>query len=186
MIRFKNAFVEGYGESITEFTINGDEKDFAPHVLKVSQTNPDVIILLSFPQSGAQFLKEYISTKGKLPQIAFDANAQSGFEDYKRILNGGEVLKGSIIATVSSKISDEFKVAYKNRFGNEPGVFADIGYDAFKVLMETHNEDGKKWIKNVENSNISGVSGKIEFDGVGVRKPEVNIVRIADGKIPTN
>ncbi len=186
MIRFKNSMVSGYGSAMKEFAINADEKDFKPHVLKVSEANPDVAILLMFPESGAQFIKQYSTSKGKLPQLAFDANAQSGIGDYQRILNGGSVLNGAAIAIVSQSLSKEFKDAYKARFGSEPGFFSDLGYDAVNLLVDTHNKDGKKWITNVKQANFIGVSGKIEFDNVGVRKPEVKIVIITDGKIPVS
>lgn len=186
MIRFKKALVSGYGPGISEFALGADDKDFATHVLKVSQINPDVVIMLTFPQQGAQFIKEYVSIKGKVPQLAFDTNAQSGIADYQRILNGAQVLNGSIIAIVSSNISQEFKTAYKNRFGTEAGFWTDLGYDSLNLLVETHNKDGKKWIKNVNDASIVGVNGKIEFDEVGVRKPEVSIVRISGGQIPVS
>lgn len=185
MIRFKNAMVSGYGSPVKEIVLNADEKDFSSDVLKTDESKPDIVILLSFPQSGAQFLKKYISIKGKLPQLAFDANAQSGIADYQRILNGGSVLNGSIIAMVSSNISNEFKEAYKARFGTDAGFWTDLGYDSFNLLAETYNKDGKKWIDNVGNASMAGVNGKIEFDDVGVRKPEVKIVTIENGGIPT-
>lgn len=188
MIRFKNAMVEGFGGSMKEFAVNGDEKDFKPHVLKVSETNPDVLIILMFPESGAQFIKQYATSKGKLPQIAFDANAQSGIADYQRILNGGELLNDAIIAIVPQNISqefEEFKVAYKARFGSEPAFFSDLGYDSFNLLVNTYDRDGKKWIKNVNDASFTGASGKIEFDEIGVRKPVVKITTIQNGQIQT-
>ncbi|MES2470774.1 MAG: ABC transporter substrate-binding protein [Patescibacteria group bacterium] len=184
MIRFKNAMVEGYGTAMKEYTINADEKDFRSSVLKASESNPDIVIVLMFPESGAQFVKQYANLKGKLPQLAFDANAQSGISDYQRILNGGKILDGALIAVVSSSVTQEFKDAYKKRFGTEPGFFSDLGYDAVNLLIATSDKDGEKWIENVKNANFTGVSGKIEFDNVGVRKPEVKIVTIKDGKIP--
>lgn len=183
MIRFKNAMVKGFGVSMNEFAINADEKDFRSHVLKVSESNPDVVVILMFPESGAQFIKQYVTSKGKIPQIAFDANAQSGIADYKRILNGGKVLDGAIIAMVSSDVSEEFKSAYKTRFGSEPGFFSDLGYDAFNLLVRTYNKDGKKWISNVKESDFVGASGKITFDDVGVRIPKVKIGVIKDGEL---
>ncbi len=183
MSRFKNSMVKGFGSPMKEFVINGDEKDFKPHVLKVSAENPDVIIVLMFPESGAQFLKQYVNLKGKLPQIAFDANAQSGIKDYQRILNSDTLLNNSIIATVSSNTTQEFKDAYKARFGVDAGFWCDLGYDGFNLLLKTYDTDGKKWITNVHDAKLVGASGRIEFDDVGVRKPEVTITKILDGKI---
>ncbi len=183
MIRFKNAMVKGFGSPMKEFVINADEKDFKPHVLKASAENPDIVIVLMIPESGAQFLKQYATLKGKLPQIAFDVNAQSGIKDYERILNNNSLLDNAIIATVSSNVTQEFKDAYKARFGIDPGIWSDLGYDGFNLLMKTHNADGKKWITNIHDATMIGASGKIEFDEVGVRKPEVKITKILGGNI---
>lgn len=183
MIRFKNAFVGSLGGSPKEFIINADEKDLRTHVLKVSEAKPDVIVLLMFPDSGAQFVRQYAAIS-KLPQLVFDANAQSGFGEYQKTLNGAEMLNGAYIGTISQNLSQEFKDAYKKRFGAEPGVFSDLGYDGFNLLIDTYDSDGKEWIKNVKESKLIGAAGQIEFDSVGVRLPTVKIVQIQDGKIP--
>ncbi len=183
MIRFKDALKSGYGSSTHDFVINADVKDFKTDIVKISNTNPDILIVLMFPESGAQMIKQYSSIK-TLPKIAFDANAQSGIKDYQRILNGASILDGSIIATVTSRTSQEFKDAYKKRFGSDVGFFSDLGYDAFNTLMSTYNKDGSTWISQVRNANIEGASGNIQFDDVGVRKPDVKILNITDGKIP--
>ncbi len=183
MIRFKDALVSGYRGSVKEFAINADEKDFKTHVFKVAESNPDIVIVMMFPEPGAQFIKQYSVLKGALPQIAFDANAQSGLQDYNRILSNKSLLDGAIIAVVSSEVAQEFKDAYKTRFGIEAGIWADLGYDAANLLISTHATDGKTWIKNVHDTKFTGASGQIVFDDVGVRKPEVRITSIKGGKI---
>jgi len=184
MIRFKNAFVEGYGSPMKEFAINADEKDFRTHVLKVTESNPDVVIILMFPESGAQVVKQYASSKDKLPQLAFDANIQSGIGDYQRILSGGAMLDGAIVATIPTITTQKFKDSYKDRFGTEAGFFSDMGYDAFNLLTSTYDPNGDRWIEGVRDADFTGASGEIEFDNVGVRKPVVKIVTIQNGQIP--
>ena len=66
----------------------------------------------------------------------------------------------------------------QDRVGFRTGRFG------FNLLLSTKDANGKKWIENVEEADFEGVSGKIEFDDIGVRKPEVKIVQIKDGKIP--
>ena len=183
MIRFKDAFKTGYASSTHDFVINGDTKDFKSDIVKISSIKPDIIIILMYPESGAQLIKQYSSIK-KLPKLAFDANAQSGIKDYQRILNGASILNGSIIAVVSTQTLQGFKDTYKKRFKSEPGVFSDLGYDAFVTLMTTYNVDGKVWISNVKSTNRRGASGPVQFDEVGVRKPSVKILEITNGDIP--
>lgn len=183
IIRFKNALIQGFGAGIKEVSIKADEKDFGTHVLKVSSEKPDIVVVIMFPESGAQFVKRYASL-GNLPRLAFDANVQSGLKDYQRILDGGSVLDGSIVAIIPQSSSPEFISAYKKRFGIEPGFMSDVGYDAFNLLVKTYDRDGKKWIENIKNVQFTGASGPIEFDNVGVRKPEVKFVEMVGGELP--
>jgi branched-chain amino acid transport system substrate-binding protein len=184
MIRFKDAVVAGYGEGMTEFMLEASDTDYRTDVLKVADGEHDIVVVLTFPQQGAQFLKTYMTQEGSLPQLALDANAQSGYSDYARILGDTNLLNGSIISIIAQETSDVFKAAYKERFGTEPGIWADLGYDAFNLAIETHNADGQKWIKNVENADFSGITGDITFDEVGVRSPKILIGTIENGALP--
>lgn len=184
MIRFKDAFVSGYGSSVTEFLLEASDTDYRTDTLKVSKGNHDVVVMLTFPEQGAQFLRTYITQNTDLPTLAFDANAQTGFADYQRILGDTNVLNDSIISIISQTVTEEFKTSYKARFGNEPGVMADLGYDAFNMLIATYNKDGSDWIENVDKGGFTGVTGPITFDKVGVRNPETLIGTIQNGELP--
>lgn len=185
MIRFKDALLEGYGGSMKEFAVGQADTDYRTLVSKIALEKPDLIVLLAFPQQGAQIISEYKKQNGfVLPQLAFDANAQSGFSDYVRILGSGDVLNGSIIATIQQDLSKEFIDAYKARFGTEPGFFADLGYDGFNILVSTKDNNNQKWVNNLKTANYSGVTGKISFDDNGVRLPFTKIVTITKGLIP--
>ncbi len=184
MIRFKNAFLEGYGKSMKEFTAGQADTDYRTLVSKISVEKPDLIVFLVFPQQGAQIISEYKKQNTSMPQMAFDASAQSGFSDYARILGSANVLNGSIIATIQQDVSKEFIDAYKKRFGSEPGFFADLGYDGFNILVNTRDNDKSKWVDNMKNVSFSGATGQIAFDDAGVRLPVTKIVVIKDGQIP--
>ncbi|MEN9405657.1 MAG: hypothetical protein RLY47_616 [Candidatus Parcubacteria bacterium] len=184
LMRFKDAFVKGHGGDVKEFALSPAEKDFRTSVLKVAESNADVVVMIMFPEQGALFVKEYLTQQQELPQLAFDANFQSGFFDYQRILGDVSVLDGTIVATLATDISDQFASEYKVRFGTEPGFWSDLGYDAVNLLVSTHASDGQKWIENVKEASYSGVGGAVEFDVVGVRKPQVEMVKIIDGKLP--
>src|SRR3989344_4066137 len=184
IIRFKNAVIEGYGGQVKEFPISATEKDYRTHVLKTPAANADVVVLLMFPEPGALFLQEYLKQQQKLPQLAFDANFQSGFLDYQRILGNLNVLNGSIVSAIVTVVSALFKNDYKQRFQADPGFMSDVGYDATNLLIETYSSDGAKWINNVKKASFKGVGGTVQFDSIGVRKPQVEMVRIVNGSLP--
>ncbi len=85
--------------------------------------------------------------------------------------------------TIITKSDKQFKAQYKKRYGEDPGFASDWGYDAFNLLVNTYNSNGKKWIQNVKNASFEGVSGLVKFNGVGVRAPEFEIKTIKNGKL---
>lgn len=183
MILFKDYLKEGYGGEVIELGIRADEKDMKTHVLKSSEGDHDVVVILMFPQTGAQFINEYKKQGLKFPQLAFDASGQTGFADYKRILGDTKILDGAIIATLRSYTSEEFKKLYVERFGKEPGFLADIGYDAFNIIVDTYDNNNDKWNQNMKKLSYQGANGLYKFDEVGIRLPDVFITKIENGEI---
>ncbi len=183
MIRFVDSFKKGFQGKTTDFVIKADEKDFRTHALKVAGSGYETVGTFMVPQQGAQFLKEYMKVMQKKPKFFFDTNFQSGFSDYERILGDLTVLDGSIVGSMDIPTTDEFKAAYKARFGSDAGFLADIGYDAFNVLAQTHDSDPKKWQENIKNISMVGASGTTEFSERGNRKPDTKMMVIREGKI---
>jgi len=184
MIRFKDAFVRGYGGKVTEMGIRADEKDFRTQALKASKGDYDVMVILSFPTPGGLFISEYRKQGLKMPQLAFDAGFQTGFSDYGRILGDTNIFNGAIVATLKSHTSEEFKKLYEAKYGKVSGFLADIGYDAFNIIVKTYNKDNKIWRDNVKNLSYDGSNGKYQFNDVGIRLPDVKIVIVQNGELP--
>lgn len=183
MIRFVESFKKGFAGKTTDFMIDPSEKDFRTHALKVSALHSETIGMFMFPQQGAQFLKEFLKIDKSKPQFFFDANFQSGKADYERILGGLGMLDGALFGTINMKTDDAFKVAYKKRFGTEPGFLADMGYDSFNVLVTAHAKDNATWLKNIQNIKFDGASGSTQFDATGNRQPETKIVTLKGGEM---
>jgi ABC-type branched-subunit amino acid transport system substrate-binding protein len=135
------------------------------------------------PQQGAQFLKEYLKVAKGKPRFFFDTNFQSGFTDYQRIMGDLAVLDGSIVGSMNIPTTDEFKAAYKARFGSDAGFLADIGYDAFNIVATTHDADARLWLKNIKALRMTGASGITEFGPTGNRKPDTKMLVIKGGML---
>lgn len=183
MIRFVEAFKRGFQGKTMEFKINADEKDFRTHAVKVASVNSKNVGLFMFPQPGAQFLKEYFKVDKSKPAYFFDANFQSGYSDYQRLLGDLSPINGALIGTIDLATTDEFKSAYKKRFGTEAGFFSDVGYDAFNILIAARSDNNNKWINDLRKTDISGASGQIKFGPTGNRLPKTKIMTIKDGKL---
>ena len=180
MVRFVDSFKKGFQGSTTDFIIQADESDFRTHALKVAVANPTTLGLFIVPQQGAQFMKEFMKVKKTNPQLFFDANFQSGFSDYQRILGDLKILDGTLIGTVDSIVADSFKEAYKKRFNSEAGFLADMGYYAFNLLVSSYDKDQVTWLNNIKQASYDGVSGKIEFDAAGNRQPKTKVMVVKE------
>ena len=176
-VRFLAGFEEGYGGPIEKFGIAVDDRDYRSHVTKALAAKPDAFVFITTPEQGANIVKllEEQSGAKDLP-LYFDASTQSGFADYQRILGSPKALDGGTIVVVRQNIDQDF--------AEEPGVAADWAYDSFMLLMQTRDEDRAKWISGMKAASFEGAGGKVEFDDVGVRKPDFVIGTIQDGKLP--
>jgi len=183
LARFVEAFKRGFQGTVREFKVSADEKDFRTHALKVSTGLPKTLGIIAFPQQGAQFLKEYFKVDKSKPQYFFDASFQSGFADYQRILGDLAPLNGALVGTINLPTTQEFKDAYKKRFGTEAGFLADIGYDAFNVLASNYSTDSKTWLQNIKNIHMTGASGVTQFGPTGNRLPDTKFMTVIGGKL---
>jgi len=183
MVRFVAAFKSGFQGSTTDVVINQDQTDYRTQAAKLAGLNPSTIGFFMVPAQGAQFINELNKVDKNKPQIFFDANFQSGFSDYQRILGNTNVLNGAIVGTLDSGVSDAFKQAYKARFGSDPGFMADLGYDGFNLLASTHSADKATWVQNIKDSDYTGVSGTIKFTSTGNRQPKTKMMTVQGGQL---
>ncbi len=183
MIRFVDAFKEGFQGKTTDIVIDSAETDFRTHALKATSGNPNAIGIFMFPQQGAQFMKEYLRLAKNKPTIFFDTNFVSGYTDYQRIMGDLTVLDGSIVGGMKLEDTQAFKDAYKARYGTDAPFLSDIGYDSFNLLVKTYSPDKATWVANMKNADFQGVSGEIKFGPTGNRLPETKMMIIQGGRM---
>lgn len=183
MVRFVDSFKRGFQGSTTDFIIDPTEKDFRTHALKMSAGSPEAIGFFIYPQQGAQLVREYFKVAKTKPVLFFDTNFVSGFSDYERILGDLTILDGAIIGGMKLESTEAFKQAYKARFNTDAGFLADIGYDAFNVLVATRVDDKLSWVKNIKSGSFPGASGVIRFGPTGNRMPDTKMMVMRAGKM---
>ncbi|MFB6212255.1 MAG: ABC transporter substrate-binding protein [Candidatus Magasanikbacteria bacterium] len=180
--KFFEAVRDGFKGTAKSFALSPDKKTgFQTQVTKALSENPGAVFLVTLPQQGAAITSEILEQTENSPRIFHDANFQTGFSDYKRLL-GSEFseLQDDVFLKMVSNTRDEFIQAYKEEYGKEPGALADVGYDAFNLLVKNYSPDSEEWIENIKNAEFEGASGKVSFNEVGVRKPEFEIVTLGE------
>lgn len=180
-VRFANAFKEGYGREITDFTLTGKEQNLKTIALKIMQRKPSNIVYIGPPSQGALLVREILHITKDSPQFVFDSSFQTGLHDYRRILGDLSVLDGSVVMGIEEVADAEFVALYREEYGEDPGFFSSDSYDAFMLLMSAYDPDRETWTRNIRNVDFNGVSGRITFDEVGVRASRTELMTVQNG-----
>ncbi len=182
--RFAQGFEKGFAMPYNEIQVSADGRDIKSSALKAISFKPDVIVFIVKPTSGGLLAKELGSISHTKYRYVFDANIQTGFGDYAKVLGNMNVLNGSILYTVPNVYRSTFNEAYKKMYGVEPAIGSETGYNAFMLLAQSYNSDKATWVNNMKHVTLVGADGKIVFDENGVRIPELKIGTIEGGKLP--
>lgn len=182
MISQKESFKQGYQVKMEEYVLSDDIEAIRNSALLISSNVvPDCIIMETTPLDGAQFLKSYLLYTKKVPQLFFSAIFYPSLEEYRKVL-GTDLAKfaEAIVPVVETYSSDEFKELFREKYGKEPGAYAEFGFDAFHVLVDAHHTDAKEWRKNIQKTELKGVSSYITYDETGSVNPKVKVVRLKE------
>jgi branched-chain amino acid transport system substrate-binding protein len=159
--------------------------DYRTQLLRIKQSEPDVIYVVAFPQDGGLIAKQARELRIKSEII----NSDSGFhEDFvKAAQESGE---GVFVSAAMSRMAPEYVEAYKAEYGSEPQLCGPQAYDIANILVETMRRVGTKSsaIKDAlyEVRDYPGVAWNVSLDENGDLVGaafEMNIVR--DGEFQT-
>lgn len=180
--QFYNEFKKLYTKPSKDVVLNTKE-DSKVVANKILATKSQAVVFLLTPDLGSSVTKEVKILDKKEMDYYYDASLISGIDQYKKILGDTNALNGAItIKTVAGDMS-KFKVDYKTKYGAEPTIFAETGYDSMMIMLNSYNKDKATWVENMQNSSFVGPSGKTTFDESGVKNPEYMIVKVINGEV---
>ncbi len=182
--KFISDFQKNFTGSTTIIRVPATEKDYRSTALKVKESNPDGIVVFASPKVGAQVLSRMNDIGYKAPKLYFDIGLQFGMGDYKTSLgNNSAILEGAKGLYSVVVFDKKYTENYMTRFGNKESMLSGYGYDAFMIAADTYDKDSKKWLENIQNYNGEGVTGKINFDSMGLRPAEFTIATVKNGEL---
>lgn len=182
-LSFFETFDQNYNHEFTEMIVNNKD-DLRSYATKIANEDYGAVVVIESPQNGALFTKELITLDSSLPELVYDAQLQTGFGDYERILGDTNQINGARSMWFKEGNVEEFKRLFKEKYGEEPGFLADFAYDMVNVALATYDQDDSKWVQNLEKyTNSQGVSGEISFDENGVRIQPMVITEITNGQL---
>lgn len=176
----KDVFAKEYaklgGKIVAEETFEKGDRNFKNVLSKISQAKPDGIYLVGYASETGVVAKQINEL-----QIASKIVGTVAMEDPVFLKLAGEASEGVVYVFPESPDGTavkEFKEQFKKKYGKEPGLLCDAGYDAANLLMEAYRKGVKSSddIRTVLSGlkGYIGASGEITFDNKGdVHKPMV-------------
>ena len=164
---FKERFEADGGKVVMEEAFLAKDQDFKAALTKIQTANADVI-----------FVPAYYEEVGKIVKQARELGITSailgtdGWDDSKVVdIAGKDALNNTYFCTHYFEGDEEvqaFIKAYKGEYNNDPNVFAALGYDAGKMLINALERDGdtsQKIRDNIESiKDLPVGTGKITMD----------------------
>ena len=137
-LSLKNAF-EGKAKEIAEVvgieTYNDGEKDFRAQLTKLKGANPDALYIAGYYTEAAK-----IAQQAKEQGLEVQLLGADGFYSPVLIGLGGGAVDGAVFTAGfftddPSENAQNFVNAYKEKFNEEPDMFAAQAYDAAMILL---------------------------------------------------
>ena len=152
------AFQKKWDNDILIEKANREDNDFKTQLVKIKSFNPDFIYLACYEQKYPLILKQ-------LRELGI--NSKIGTTSW---INDPTILKAcnkncdNLIVPQYAQPSQDFILEYKQKYGEEPGLGADVAYDAIKIISKIDSKNKEEILKKLLITKYSGASGEIEFD----------------------
>ena len=181
---FSNAFTKQGGEIVELIELPPHTADFEGLIDRVMTLEPDAVYLAAYEAGVAAMIKE-------LRRLEFEGRILTthAFSSPSAIASVGAAAAGVVLTqTVFEPDSEhahvkKFVTAYRERYGEQPDLFAAEGYDAMHVLalaLEAKNTLATELPRGLrdEVKEFPGVTGSLQFDENGdIRKfPRVYLI----------
>lgn len=189
-LSLKNAF-EGKAKEIAEVvgveTYNDGEKDFRAQLTKLKGANPDALYIAGYYTEAAK-----IAQQAKEQGLEVQLLGADGFYSPVLIELGGGAVDGAVFTAGfftddPSENAQNFVNAYKEKFNEEPDMFAAQAYDAAMILLtalkNTDGQGGEALQQAMLNTkDFPGITGVTSFTEVGDAIKDIIILKVENGK----
>lgn len=176
------------GEIIYEEAfISGSNPNYLDITQRVSNTNPDSIVILASSFDAVMFSQQFYKRNNQIPIYL---GAWSMNNDL--ILQGGKAVEGVKIPSLidldsQAPVYVAFREEYLNKYGAEPTFAAVYTYEAAMILfdaMAEANSNDPETIKNtiIKKSTYQGLQSDIIIDGYGDASRTIYEYVVKDGQ----
>lgn len=174
---FKKEFENLGGKILLSENFGQSDTDYKTQLTKIKDMKPEVIYLIGYPKEISLILKQASELRVNSKIIGTVT-----FEDPNIIKLAGKAAEGVIYPypvepDKADKVVNEFLAQYKAKYGKEPGITCDVGYDAVNMLAQVIKFGNSMKGKDIQKGlmmikDFHGASGVMTFDKNGdVNKP---------------
>jgi len=185
---FQDEFTKQGGQIVSEQSFMPESQDMRTQLQKIKNANAEIIFIPSHVNETIRVLKQ---AKELGLDIPFFADAASFSE---KLLNSSNnnILNNFYIVNLDWDINSNdpkiknFISNFKNRYSQEPDIYAAAGYDLIYVLKASFENIENITSESIKNSLYNmdvyeGVTGRIKFDQYGEVEKEYSIYKYSDG-----
>jgi len=156
-----------------EFT-NDHATDFSAILTRIRASNPDLVFFGGMNAVAGPMLRQ-------MKQLGLNVRMMGGdgiCSDEMHKLSGGTMADGQVVCAEAGGVEasgkeaiENFRAAYRKRFGIDVQIIAPYSYDAVMLLAEAMNKAGSsapaKYLPELAKIRYKGVTGAIAFDAHG-------------------
>ncbi len=182
---FKRVFEEAGGQVVAFESYTTGEEDFTTQLTAIKNSGAQVLFLPNYYNEVPLQAQQARELGVKAVIIGSDSWGQLTPEDMAEV-------EGSFFSThyapdIASEVAQEFINKYKTAYGEPPDDVAALTYDAFGMLFQAIESQGKADPESIRNglasiSQYEGVTGTMEYKGTGDPVKSAVILRIDNGK----
>lgn len=153
--------------------VERETQSFRPTVQRIVQSESDALFMVLYPEDARRFLQQLEEANVTLPILATATFEDPSLLDLKLAEN--VIFASPKAADDQSTHRRDFIAQYRERYGEDPGVLSDVGYDCAMILIRAYSESQSpdSIMTHIKELNsYPGVSGELSFDEQGdVLKP---------------
>lgn len=189
-LTLRNAFqksFESFGGTVQgSEAIEAESTDVRAQLTKVKAATPDLIFAAVHYPEGSAVLRQ----AKELGVSAIIIGTDGGF-DPELLKRAGDASEGSYWVTIGwgdisyNSSIENFKKAYHDVYGDDPGVYSGLFYDAVHVLAKAMNSsvaNQQDLQKSLLNTTYDGTTGITKFDAFGDVEKPYSIYRVENGE----
>lgn len=180
---FKETFQQVGGKILVEESYSEGDTDFRTQLVKIKNSNPDIIFLPGYLREMATQLRQAKELGIKKPILSI-----STFYDPKILELAGDAAEGVIFSAPffdpesQEPVVNQFVKSFEQRYSEKPNIWAGYGYDVVKIaaiaLQKAGANSDKIKYELYKIKDFPGVTGVTTFDENGDVIKELRVLTV--------